>query len=63
MKDVEWETNNCTITFTTVGIWQDGMDGTDINKCAKSNDSKLLVAADDFGKLKLYTYPAIHVKV
>ena len=63
MKDVEWATNDCTISFNTIGIWQDGMDGTDINNCAKSNNSKLLVTADDFGKLKLYTYPVIHPKV
>ncbi|KAK6645396.1 hypothetical protein RUM43_001673 [Polyplax serrata] len=62
MKDTDWATNDCTITFNTLGIWQDGMDGTDINNCARSNSSKLLVTGDDFGKLKLYTYPVIHPK-
>lgn len=63
MRDVEWVTNTCTITFTTVGIWPETADGTDINACDRSHDSKLIATADDFGKVKLFSYPVIQPKV
>ncbi|XP_015834813.1 echinoderm microtubule-associated protein-like 2 isoform X3 [Tribolium castaneum] len=58
MRDVDWATNNCTITFSTIGIWPENADGTDVNFCDRSHDRKLLASADDFGKVKLYSYPA-----
>lgn len=57
MRDVEWATNSCTLTFETIGIWPEGADGTDVNYCERANSKKLLATADDFGKVKLYTYP------
>lgn len=63
LRDVEWATNTCTITFTTLGIWPESADGTDINHCDRSHDSKLLASGDDFGKVKLYSYPVIQPKV
>lgn len=63
MRDIEWATNNCTITFQTIGIWPEGADGTDVNNCARSRDCRLLVTADDFGKVKLYNYPVTQPKV
>ncbi|XKL65549.1 hypothetical protein PGB90_008969 [Kerria lacca] len=62
LRDVVWATNSCTITFQTVGIWPEGADGTDVNACEVSHDKKLLASADDFGKVKLYTYPVIQPK-
>lgn len=63
MKDVEWATNNCTLTFTTVGIWPENADGSDINNCDRSNNQLLMVTGDDFGKVKLFSYPVIQPKV
>ncbi|XP_049825884.1 echinoderm microtubule-associated protein-like 2 isoform X2 [Aethina tumida] len=62
MKDVEWATNNCTLTFTTVGIWPENADGSDINNCDRSNNQLLMVTGDDFGKVKLFSYPVIQPK-
>ncbi|KAJ3659306.1 hypothetical protein Zmor_011002 [Zophobas morio] len=62
MRDVEWATNNCTITFTTIGIWPENADGTDVNFCDRSHDEKLVATGDDFGKVKLYSYPASQPK-
>ncbi|XP_063217797.1 echinoderm microtubule-associated protein-like 2 isoform X3 [Bacillus rossius redtenbacheri] len=62
MRDVEWDTNTCTLTFATIGIWPEGADGTDVNQCDRSRDGKLLATADDFGKVKLYSYPASQPK-
>jgi microtubule-associated protein-like 1/2 len=63
MRDVEWATNNCTITFSTIGIWPENADGTDVNFCDRSHDKKLLATADDFGKVKVYNYPASQPRV
>ncbi|CAH1124195.1 unnamed protein product [Ceutorhynchus assimilis] len=62
MRDVEWATNTCPLTFTTVGIWPENADGTDVNFCDRSNDKRLMVTADDFGKVKLFSYPVIQPK-
>ncbi|KRT81184.1 translation initiation factor eIF2A, partial [Oryctes borbonicus] len=59
MRDVEWATNTCTITFNTVGIWPPEADGTDINGCNRSHNSELLASVDDFGKVNLYSYPVM----
>lgn len=63
MRDVEWATNKCTLTFTSVGIWPETADGTDINSCDRSCDKELLVIGDDSGKIKLYSWPVSQTKV
>jgi WD40 repeat protein len=40
------------------GIWPPEADGTDINSVDRSPDQTLLATADDFGKVKLFRYPA-----
>ncbi|XP_050666852.1 echinoderm microtubule-associated protein-like 2 isoform X2 [Leptidea sinapis] len=62
MRDVQWASNNCPITFTTVGVWPESADGTDINSCARSHDSRLVATGDDFGKVKLFAYPVTQPK-
>ncbi|KAG8308956.1 Echinoderm microtubule-associated protein-like 1, partial [Homalodisca vitripennis] len=57
MRDVEWFSQNCVLSFSTIGIWPENADGTDVNACERSHDSRLLATADDFGKVKLYSYP------
>jgi hypothetical protein len=63
LKDVQWATDTCRISFNSVGIWPEGADGTDINNCARSHDGSLLVTGDDFGTVRLYQYPASNIKV
>ncbi|GAB1609644.1 echinoderm microtubule-associated protein-like 2 isoform X3 [Argonauta hians] len=58
IRELEWHTSTCTLTFNLAGIWPEGADGTDINACCRSNNDKQLAAtADDFGKVNLYRYP------
>ncbi|KOB78017.1 putative echinoderm microtubule associated protein like 1, partial [Operophtera brumata] len=57
MRDVPWATNTCPISFTTIGVWPENADGTDINSCVRSHDSRLAATGDDFGKVKLFAYP------
>uniref|UniRef100_A0A8D8QNL7 Echinoderm microtubule-associated protein-like 1 n=1 Tax=Cacopsylla melanoneura TaxID=428564 RepID=A0A8D8QNL7_9HEMI len=61
-RDVTWSSNSCTITFHTVGIWPEGADGTDVNTCERSHGAKLVATGDDYGKVKLYAYPAAQPK-
>lgn len=63
LRDVEWDTQTCVLSFTTVGIWPEGADGTDVNSCERSHSNHLLATGDDFGKVKLYSYPVSQPKV
>jgi len=63
LRNVDWMTHTCVISFETIGIWPEGADGTDVNNCTRSGDGKLLATGDDFGKVKLFSHPACQPKV
>ncbi|XP_061095357.1 echinoderm microtubule-associated protein-like 1 isoform X2 [Conger conger] len=56
-RDIVWETCTCTLGFHVFGLWPEGSDGTDINAVCRSNEKRLLVTGDDFGKVHLFAYP------
>ncbi|XP_057199759.1 echinoderm microtubule-associated protein-like 1 isoform X2 [Triplophysa rosa] len=56
-RDVEWATFTCTLGFLVFGLWPDGSDGTDINAVCSSNEKRLLITGDDFGKVHLFSFP------
>jgi WD40 repeat protein len=66
-RDQVWSTWTCTLGFWVMGIWQDGMNGSDINSVDRSKNvnrtgqdgNEFLVAADDNGKVWLFNYPAV----
>ncbi|XP_071640351.1 echinoderm microtubule-associated protein-like 2 isoform X7 [Temnothorax longispinosus] len=62
LRNVDWSTHTCVISFETIGIWPEGADGTDVNNCTRSGDGKLLATGDDFGKVKLFSHPACQPK-
>jgi len=57
MKDVKWASQTCKMGWAVRGIWEQTMDGSDINNCDRSPDGSLIVSADDWGRLNLYRYP------
>ncbi|XP_034024391.1 echinoderm microtubule-associated protein-like 2 isoform X2 [Thalassophryne amazonica] len=57
VRNLEWSTSTCTLSFSTFGIWPEGADGTDINAVCRSHDGSLLASADDFGKVHLFSFP------
>ena len=63
LRDVTWATQTCILGFNTVGVWPETIDGTDLNTCARSHNQKFLATGDDFGKIKLYSYPTMQPKV
>ncbi len=57
-RDEEWATWNVTLGWPVQGIWEQFMDGTDVNAIDRSNDSydngmKLLASGDDRGKVRI----------
>ncbi|XP_068106203.1 echinoderm microtubule-associated protein-like 2 isoform X3 [Hyperolius riggenbachi] len=59
VRNVEWENASCTLGFHVLGVWPDGADGTDINSVIKSHDRKLVATGDDFGGVRLFSYPCV----
>lgn len=62
-RDTQWATHTCPLTFQSVGVWPEQADGTDVNSVCRSNDRALLASGDDFGKVKLFGWPASQPKV
>lgn len=56
-RDITWATSTCTLGFQVFGLWPDGSDGTDINAVCRSNENRLLATGDDFGKVRLFSFP------
>ena len=63
LRDCTWATRTCVLSFDTIGVWPETVDGSDLNACARSHDGKLMATGDDFGKIKLYNSPAVQPKV
>uniref|UniRef100_A0AAR2KGC1 HELP domain-containing protein n=1 Tax=Pygocentrus nattereri TaxID=42514 RepID=A0AAR2KGC1_PYGNA len=57
VRNLEWATSTCVLSFNVFGIWPDGADGTDINAVCRSNDRGVLATGDDFGKVHLFSNP------
>ncbi|XP_067680198.1 echinoderm microtubule-associated protein-like 2 isoform X11 [Haliotis asinina] len=62
VRDVQWASQDCTLSFNVAGIWPDGADGTDINNCTRSHKQHLVATGDDFGKVNLFKYPCCQPK-
>jgi len=45
--------------WETKGCLQHGMDGTDINDAALSNDGKIIACGDDHGKVRIHNFPVV----
>jgi WD40 repeat protein len=57
--NAEWTNWNCFLGWPVQGIWAGASDGTDINMVARSHNGKVLAAGDDFGHVRLFSYPCI----
>lgn len=57
--DTKWSAWNCFLGWAVQGIWEGAGDGTDINTVDRSKDERSLAAGDDFGCVRLFTYPAL----
>ena len=57
-KDLDYATWTCTLGFPVQGIWTT-VDYSDVNSTCRSWSRRLLLTADDFGKVNLYKYPCV----
>ena len=62
LKDISWYTFTMPLGWNVQGIWPPAADGTDINAISRSNNERLCVTADDFGRVKLFRWPCISNK-
>jgi len=56
-KDEKWASFTCVFGWPVQGIWPPCASGDDINAIDRDKKHRVLVTADDFGKLKLFRYP------
>lgn len=61
-RDIKWHTQTCVLGFNVLGIWPENADGSDINTCSRAHNQKLMATGDDFGKVKLFSYPTCQPK-
>jgi microtubule-associated protein-like 6 len=59
LRDVKWASGTSILGWDVQGIWESGLDGSDINACDRSNTGHLLAVGDDFSKVKVYRYPTL----
>eukprot|EP00164_Ancoracysta_twista_P022676 GFYU01041949.1.p1 GENE.GFYU01041949.1~~GFYU01041949.1.p1 ORF type:complete len:540 (-),score=189.64 GFYU01041949.1:33-1412(-) len=62
MRDTEFNSFTCVLGYPVIGVYQDGMDGTDVNAVDRSHNREIIASGDDFGNVSLYKYPAVHPK-
>lgn len=63
LRDLQWSSHNCTLTFQSVGVWPEEADGTDVNTICRNPSQTLLATGDDFGKVNIYRNPASYPNV
>jgi len=63
-RDEDWASFTTTLGWPVQGIWEPGMDGSDINAVDRSpiehsDGYRLLAAGDDNGKVRIFRFPSI----
>ena len=61
-KDDRWFTWTCVLGFMSQGVFQ-GVDGTDVNSVCRAKNRKVMATGDDFGKVNLFKYPSVVLKL
>ena len=63
LRDQEWSTNTCTMSWGTSGCWPAHKDGTMIENCDvnlfRGVDGPIVATGDSYGKVQLFRYPCV----
>ena len=63
IRDTEWYTHNCSLSWASQGVWSRENDGTKITSIdynARGNaGDRVLVAGDNYGRVRLFRYPCL----
>lgn len=59
LKDVEWASNSCILTWETQCIWDTDMDGSDVHGVDVNKGKTLVVTGDNNGNVNLFRYPVL----
>lgn len=58
LKVMEWVSMTRVLDDTVTGIWPPHSDVTDVNSCCRASDLISVATGDDFGFVKLFSYPS-----
>lgn len=58
LEQMAWTTWSGVLGREVEGVWPPKSDITDINGVHRSRDARLVATADDFGTVKIFSYPA-----
>ena len=58
-KDVEWDTQTCTLGWSIQAIWPEYIDGVDILSTDRSKNNKYVTTTDEASTIKLFQYPVL----
>lgn len=61
LRDQQWSTNNCSMTWGVQGVWPAHKDGTMVESVDcnlfRGADGTIVAAGDSYGRINLYRYP------
>eukprot|EP01042_Synura_sphagnicola_P001496 gene1496-1726_t len=59
MREVLWNSHTCVYSYVSQGIWGPYDDGLECHAVSASHARDLLVAVDNYGRVRAYTFPCI----
>ena len=57
-EEIVWASWTCVLGAPCKGVWPPYTDVTDVNAACVSHDGHVIATGDDFGYVKLFTYPS-----